>query len=96
MFYVVLDGSKSMTIQDESDRPRWEAMLKALREAGPALDRLRKEQNVRVEFYRFADKTEPFNPDNPGEPDGKRTDVGGMLHWLEGQNGGRRCAALPC
>ena len=37
VFYVVLDGSKSMTIQDESDRPRWEAMLQgaARRRAGP-------------------------------------------------------------
>ncbi len=93
VFYVVLDGSKSMTIQDESDRPRWEAMLKALHDAGPALDRLRKEQNVRVEFYRFADKLGPFSPDNPGEPDGPRTDIGGMLQALAQQNAGRAYAA---
>ena len=96
VFYIVVDYSKSMTIQDESDRPRWEAMMKALHDAGPALDKLRKEQNVRVEFYRFADadKVEPFSLDNPGEPDGKRTDIGGMLHWLEQQNGGRRVHGL--
>ena len=83
-----------MTIQDESDRPRWEAMMKALHDAGPALDKLRKEQNVRVEFYRFADKVEPFSLDNPGEPDGKRTDIGGMLQWLKKQNGGRPVRGL--
>ncbi len=39
-------------------------------------------------------KTEPFSLDNPGQPDGKRTDIGGMLHWLEQQNGGRRVRGL--
>ena len=88
--YVVLDASKSMTIQDESSRSRWDAMLQALRDAGPALERLRREQNVQIELVRFADKVEPFSLDNPGKPDGKRTDIGGMLQSLYEQYGGRR------
>ena len=94
VLYVVVDGSKSMTIQDEGSRARWEAMQQYLHDAAPALEKLRQEQNVRVEFYRFADKIEPFSPDNPGAAGGKRTDVGGMLRWLNDQNNGRRVRGL--
>ena len=87
---IAVDASKSMTIQDESSRSRWDAMLQALRDAGPALERLRREQNVQIELVRFADKVEPFALDNPWPPDGKRTDVGGMLKSLYEQYGGRR------
>jgi uncharacterized membrane protein len=87
---IAVDVSKSMTIQDESSRSRWDAMLQALHDAGPALERLKREQNVQIEFVRFADKVEPFSLDNPGAPDGKRTDIGGMLKSLYEQYGGRR------
>ena len=91
---IAVDASKSMTIQDENSQARWDYLLQTLRDAGPALDRLRREQNVQVEFVRFADKVEPFNLDNPGQPDGKRTDVGAMLHALYDQYGGRRLRGL--
>jgi hypothetical protein len=94
VLYIVLDGSRSMTIQDEAGKPRWEALKQYLRDAGPALDKLRKEQNVQVVFYRFDNKVGPFSPDEPGEPDGKRTDVGGALRWLGDQNNGRRVRAV--
>jgi uncharacterized membrane protein len=87
---IALDASKSMTIQDEASRPRWDAMLQTLHDAGPAFERLRREQNVQIEFARFAEKVEPFSLDNPSEPDGKRTDIGGMLKSLYEQYGGRR------
>ena len=91
---IVVDASKSMTIQDESSQARWDFMLQTLRDAEPALDRLRREENVQVEFHRFADKVEPFSLDNPGQPDGKRTDVGAMLHALYDQYAGRRLRGL--
>ena len=91
---IAVDASKSMTIQDESSQPRWDYLLQTLHDAEPALERLRREQNVQVEFVRFADKVEPFSLDNPGEPDGKRTDIGGMLHTLYDQYGGRRLRGL--
>ncbi len=87
---IAVDSSKSMTIQDESSRARWDAMLQALRDAEPALERLRREQNVQIEFVRFADKVEPLALETPGAADGKRTDVGGMLKSLYEQYGGRR------
>ena len=87
---IALDESKSMTIQDESSRSRWDAMLQALRDADPALERLRREQNVQIEFVRFAEKIELLSMDHPGIPDGKRTDIGGMLKSLYEQYGGRR------
>ncbi|HVS37454.1 MAG TPA: glutamine amidotransferase [Gemmataceae bacterium] len=94
VFYIVVDASKSMTIQDESDQRRWDVLMQSLHDAGPALDKLQKEQNVHVEFCRFGDKAEPFSPDKPGEPDGKRTRIGAMLHWLAGQNGDKRVRGL--
>ncbi len=91
---VAVDASKSMTIQDESSQARWDFMLQTLRDAEPALDRLRREQNVQIEFHRFADKVEPFSPDHPGQPDGNRTDIGAMLHSLYDQYAGRRLRGL--
>jgi uncharacterized membrane protein len=94
LLLVVVDTSKSGTIQDESGQSRYEAMLQNLHEAEPALDRLRREQHVQVEFIGFADKTEPFSLDAPPAPDGKRTDIGGMLHHLYDQYSGRRLRAI--
>jgi uncharacterized membrane protein len=90
LLLIAIDASKSMTIQDESSGPRWDAMLQALHDAGPALERLRREQNVQIESVRFAEKVEPFALENPGAPDGNRTDIGGMLKSLYEQYGGRR------
>jgi uncharacterized membrane protein len=91
---LVIDCSESMTITDESQEARWDFMLRQLRDSAPALDRLRNEENVAVEFYRFARDTAPFDPADPGKPDGKRTDVGAMLHQLGEQGDGRTYRGL--
>jgi uncharacterized membrane protein len=87
---VLIDASQSMTIQDESGKPRWDFLLQTLHDAGPALDRLKDQQHVQVEFSRFADGVEPFSPDNPGAADGRRTDIGGALRRLYETNNSRR------
>ncbi len=79
---MCLDLSQSMTIQDEGGQARWEVLLRTLRECQPLLDRLRSEQGIDVEFYRFARETTPWDPEHPGQPDGKRTDIGAMLDML--------------
>ena len=80
---IALDYSRSMTVQDErGGQSRWNLALKQLQAAGPVLDRLRDQQQVDVLLYRFADELSDFTLDDPGEPDGKRTDIGGMLRSL--------------
>ena len=89
--YVLVDHSASMSIRDEIDgRSRWEHLLRTLREAGPALERLRDQGGVEVAFAKFAREPAEFSPDNPGEPDGKETDFGTALRRLyEGRDGRR-------
>jgi uncharacterized membrane protein len=91
---IVVDHSKSMSIQDESGRSRWDYLLQTLHDAEPALERLRQRRQVQVEFYRFDVDAGPFSPQAPGAPDGKRTDVGGMLRRLNELNAGRRLRGL--
>jgi uncharacterized membrane protein len=86
---VALDGSESMTIQDEAGpRSRWEAMLRVLRQADPIFQKLHDEQNVNVVVYRFA---EDAVPDDRvvlgGKADGKRTDFGKLLHTIYERHG---------
>jgi hypothetical protein len=93
---VLLDGSKSMTIEDEtgSERSRWGLLLRCLRESEPALQRLR-DSGVEVLFYKFAGEVGPFDPANPGDADGKHTDIGGALRaLLERRDGRVRLAGL--
>src|SRR5262249_12277178 len=81
--FVLVDFSKSMTIQDESGKEsRWQLLLRTLKKSEPALQRLREEQQVEVLFHKFAGDVEPFDPAAPGEADGKRTDYGAALRKL--------------
>ena len=78
---IVLDASGSMTIVDEfGPRSRWDYVRQLVRDAGPALQKLRDEQNVEVALYRFAEDVADYDPQ--GQADGKRTDFGQMLHAL--------------
>jgi uncharacterized membrane protein len=80
---VEVDGSESMTIQDEfSGQSRWNAVLKTLEACQPQLQRLRDEHNVSVLFFRFAGNVSEFDPRAPGQADGKRSDYGESLRWL--------------
>lgn len=78
---LALDGSESMTIQDEiSGQSRWAAVLRTLDRCRPVLQKLRDENNVNVVLYRFADDVRDFDPE--GKADGPRTDFGELLHAL--------------
>src|SRR5262249_27283700 len=81
--FILLDRSRSMTVQDEpGKRSRWELLLRSLRSAARATNRLREEQLVDVKILSFAGDLREFNLDEPGEADGKRTDIGGALRAL--------------
>jgi uncharacterized membrane protein len=96
VLYLLGDHSASMTIADEADgRTRWEALVRHLREAGPALRRLRDEGQTEVDFWKFAGDAAPLDPDDTGAADGKRTDIGAALRKLfEGWDGRRRPRGL--
>jgi uncharacterized membrane protein len=77
----LLDGSESMTIQDEIDgQSRWDYMRQVLAKAEPVLQKLRNEHNVSVVMYRFAEDIGDYDP--KGKADGKRTDFGQSLQSL--------------
>jgi len=74
---ILVDSTRSMTIQDATgNNSRWTAIQLALEAGGPALDRLRDELGVEVRMYSFGDELAEWNPDQPGEADGKRTEIG--------------------
>jgi uncharacterized membrane protein len=82
---VLFDASKSMGIHDELGDSRWQRALTILRSerCTRLLEQLKTDKNVQVVFYRAAEDVRPFDPiDKPGEPDGKRTDIGQWLHSL--------------
>src|SRR6266478_147931 len=86
---IALDGSESMTIQDEADsKSRWAVMLQTLQKAEPVLQQLHDEQHVNVVVYRFAEDATPEEHAVPsGQADGKRTDFGKMLHTVTDRHG---------
>jgi uncharacterized membrane protein len=81
---LLIDDSRSMTIRDEAGgRSRWELVQRTLKEPKTvyALQRLLNDR-VEVRFYKFADELGDFDPTQPGEAEGPRTDVGGALARL--------------
>ena len=88
---VGIDVTQSMKVADESGRvARWEELLNVLRDCKPVLDKLRDEHNVKVLFFRFGDEVAEFDPDNPGDADGKRTDTAQLLSTLYEKYRGER------
>ena len=94
VIWIDVDTSESMTIKDESGQSRWDYLLRTLRDCQPILERLRTEQGIETEFFHFARDTSRWQPDQPGKPDGKHTDIGGSLHWLQEQRDRRPLKGL--
>lgn len=89
---VVIDSSESMSIKDEANYTRWEAIQRALEKAGPLFDQLRDDQQVTIYQYAFS---KDFDPDRDKfteetKPDGKRTEFGTMLSKLYDRHQGER------
>jgi hypothetical protein len=83
LLYILVDRSRSMTIQDEqSKQSRWEQTLRSIRNSEPALARLLEEHQVEVRWFAFDQELHPFDPDEPGQADGKHTDTGEALRQL--------------
>jgi hypothetical protein len=85
---IHLDSSRSMEIKDEFKvQTRWERGLQLLQ--SPAvkelLDRLEREQQMKVIFYQGDSQTAPL--DFAGKPEGKRTNMGYWLWWLNQRHG---------
>ena len=80
---VLVDPSRSMTIQDATGgSSRWDAVRRAVEAGGPALERLRDEMGVEVRIFAFGDDLAEWDPDKPGEPDARRTEIGRGLRSL--------------
>ncbi|MBY0526467.1 MAG: glutamine amidotransferase [Gemmataceae bacterium] len=86
---ILLDGSESMTIQDElNNQSRWDALRRTFGKCDTTLNQLRDEQNVAVHTFRFAEGLGDYDPQ--GKADGKRTDFGEALHALFEKYGSER------
>jgi uncharacterized membrane protein len=84
VLYVLVDASASMSITDENDRSsRWDLMVRHLDEAAPEFRRLREEGRIETVFVRFGDDVKDFDPESPGQADGKRTDIALALQETE-------------
>jgi uncharacterized membrane protein len=82
LIYILIDTSESMTIQDESGKTRWEFLQKTLADSESALNRLREEQQIDVEFFRFDRDTSRYQLEYPGKPEGRRSDIASAMRWL--------------
>ncbi|MFM7152385.1 MAG: vWA domain-containing protein, partial [Gemmataceae bacterium] len=80
---ILVDRSRSMTVQDElGKQSRWDLLRQTLTNAEPVLERLRENQQIAVQMFSFGDEVKEWTPGSPGEPDAKRTDFGGGLRSL--------------
>jgi uncharacterized membrane protein len=89
---IVVDSSESMSVKDEANFTRWEAVRRVLDKCGPLLDQMRDDQQTTIYLYHFA---KDFDPDrdkltDDAKPDGKRTDFGTMLSKLYDRHQGER------
>jgi uncharacterized membrane protein len=89
---IVIDASESMSVKDEANFTRWEAVQKALEKCGPILDQMREDQQTTIYLYHFS---RDFDPDRDTlnedvKPEGKRTDFGTMLSKLYDRHQGER------
>lgn len=93
LLLVGLDLSESVSlVKDETDsKSRFEAMIRHLNDVKPVLERLQKEHNITVVFYRFGDHVETV--DINGLPDSatdKRTDTAAMLKAIHDRYRGEK------
>ncbi|HLW66915.1 MAG TPA: glutamine amidotransferase [Gemmataceae bacterium] len=78
------DFSKSMTLRDEYNKQsRFETMQKVMERCEPIIKQLEEEQQITVKVFAFAEDVQPY--DKNRQPDGNRTDIGGMLNHLHEQ-----------
>lgn len=89
---VVIDSSESMSIKDEANYTRWEAIQRALEKSGPLFDQLKNDQQVTIYEYHFS---KDFNPERDTynkdvKPEGKRTEFATMLSRLYDRHQGER------
>jgi uncharacterized membrane protein len=96
LLIIAADASRSMSIQDElGNQSRWDLLLRQLEKSDPILQRLRDEQQTDVQIVRFATDVADLRLDDPGEADGKHTEIGRMLRDLFARReGGRPPRAL--
>ena len=57
---VVVDSSESMSVKDEANSTRWEAVRRVIDRCGPLLDQMREDQQTTVYLYHFS---RDFDPD---------------------------------
>jgi len=89
---IVVDASESMSVKDEANFTRWEAVQRVLEKCGPLLDQMRDDQLTTIYVYHFS---RDFDPDRDKfseevKPEGKRTDFGTMLSRLYERHQGER------
>jgi len=89
---IVVDASESMSVKDEANFTRWEAVRRVLDKCGPLLDQMRDDQQTTVYLYHFS---RDFDPDRDTlnddvRPEGKRTDFGTLLSKLYDRHQGER------
>jgi uncharacterized membrane protein len=85
----LVDGSESMTIQDEIDgKPRWEYLQRIFRNADSALRELQEDHQVAIVMYRFAEQLGEYSAE--AKSDGKRTDFAQALQELHARHGRER------
>lgn len=86
----LLDSSASMALTDEfNSKSRWDNANRILKV--PAVDDALKRlagDKVEVVYYQGAEDLRPFEPD--GQPEGKRTDVGGWLNEILRRHGAEK------
>ncbi|MFO0877826.1 MAG: glutamine amidotransferase [Gemmataceae bacterium] len=81
--FLLLDASRSMTVQDERGKEsRWDLATRTLTGVEPLLTRLRDEQQVDVQIFRYGDELQEATLQTLGAPTGPRTDLGAALRTL--------------
>lgn len=81
---IGIDRSESMSlVKDEAEgRSRWEELKRNLRDVSPLLEKLKNDHKISVVFFGFGDEIKEFDPNDPGEATGKRTDTAQLLRAL--------------
>jgi hypothetical protein len=91
LLYIVVDTSRSMgAITDEPrNQSRWEHVKDVIDKSRVPIERLVEDHQVEVRWFAFDDQLREFDPNDPGEAEGKRTDFGAMLRQLHDRREGQ-------